>query len=208
MEDEKKINAEEGNELETESGNCDGSVKTEAESEDTAGVDKGTGKSEKAEDETGGEMMKLKEQIEAKDEELREYIELVQMVKAEFDNYKKRTAREKEQLYTDISGDIILKILPVIDNLERAVSSSSADGDAATIISGMEMILKQLKDILSKEGLEEIESAGQKFDPNYHNAVMHVDDESIGQNEIVEVFQKGYRLKDKIIRHSMVKVAN
>jgi Molecular chaperone GrpE (heat shock protein) len=154
------------------------------------------------------EVANLKKQLLQKDEELKGHIELAQRVKAEFDNYRKRTAREKEQLYSDITGDIITRLLPVIDNLERAISTSSEGSDSKAIISGMEMILKQFKDILAKEGIEEIEASGKEFDPQYHNAVMHIEDEAYGSNTIAEVFQKGYRLKDKVIRHSMVKVAN
>lgn len=208
MEDKKKDDAAESVEKdETKSKTEDASGKeTKVESKNANETsEKG---SETDKDEENEEISKLNEQLKKKDGELKEYIELAQRVKAEFDNYKKRTAREKEQLYTDISGDIISKLLPVVDSLERAVSSSPDGSDSGTLMDGMEMILKQLKDVLKKEGLEEIESSGKKFDPRFHNAVMHVEDESLGQNEIVEVFQKGYKLKGKIIRHSMVKVAN
>jgi molecular chaperone GrpE len=154
------------------------------------------------------EIIQLKGQLAKKEEELKDYIELTQRVKAEFDNYRKRTAREKEQLYTDITGDIILKLLPVVDNMERAVSSSADTSDYKKLVDGMEMILRQFKDILTKEGLEEVESKGAKFDPNTHSAVMHIEDEAFDENTIVEVFQKGYKIKDKVIRPSMVKVAN
>lgn len=208
MENEKKVdtteNIKDDDELKTELENAAGEESNDGAKNATSKDEVPEEGTEKAED----EVMKLKEQLEKKDSELEKYIELAQRVKAEFDNYKKRTAREKEQLYADITGDVISKLLPVIDNLERAVSTSSDISDAGSLISGMEMILKQFKDVLSKEGLEEIDCAGQEFDPRYHNAVMHVEDESLGENEIVEVFQKGYKIKDKIIRHSMVKVAN
>ncbi|HBM79771.1 MAG: nucleotide exchange factor GrpE [Clostridiales bacterium] len=148
----------------------------------------------------------LDSELKEKDKQLSQYIELAQRIKAEFDNYKKRTIREKEQLYTDISANVILKLLPVVDNLERAVSSDASDGKS--ILEGLKMILKQIKDVLCKEGVEEIQSVGKNFDPNLHNAVMHIEDKSYKANTIVEEFQKGYKLKDKVIRHSMVKVAN
>lgn len=148
----------------------------------------------------------LKKQLQEKDNELRAYTELAQRVKAEFDNYKKRIAKEREQQYTDITGDIIFKFLPIIDNLERAISVNS--DDSSIIADGIEMILKQFKEILSKEGVEEIEALGQQFNPYYHEAVMHIEDEEYESNAITEVFRKGYKIKDKILRHSMVKVAN
>lgn len=150
----------------------------------------------------------LKIQLKKKDDELKTYIELAQRVKAEFENYKKRTLKEKEQLYTDTSADIITKLLPVVDNMERALSSAMESKDTDKLIEGLEMISKQLKDILSKEGVEEIPAENEQFDPNFHNAVMHVEDESYSSNTIAEVFQKGYKIKDKILRYSMVKVAN
>lgn len=156
--------------------------------------------------ETVNEIEALNKQIEDKEKELKSYVELSQRLKAEFENYKKRTAREKEQLYTDILSDIVSMLLPVIDNMERAASSDSEDNTA--LMEGLSMILKQLKDILKKEGVEEIDALGNQFDPSLHNAVMHVEDESYDVNTVVEVFQKGYRIKDKVIRHSMVKVAN
>lgn len=148
----------------------------------------------------------LKEELGKKDGQLNEYIELAQRVKAEFDNYRKRVSKEKEQLYVDVKGDIISELLPVIDNMERAVSTEAADADS--VLEGVRMVLKQFMDILSKQGLEEIQALGNQFDPAYHNAVMHIEDESYDSNTVAEVFQKGYKLKDKVVRHSMVKVAN
>jgi molecular chaperone GrpE len=152
------------------------------------------------------EIDKLKKQLEEKENELNGYIDIAKRIKAEFENYKKRTLREKEQLYTDITGDVVSKFLPVIDNLERAAASDSEDVESMS--KGLKMILKQFNDVLSKEGVEEIEAMGKEFDPNLHNAVMHTTDESVDEGVIVEVFQKGYKIKDKVIRHSVVKVAN
>ena len=124
---------------------------------------------------------------------------------AEFDNYKKRSAKERENIYTDVRVDTVTKFLPVYDNLERALKAETAD---EAYKKGVEMTFNQLLDVFKKLGVEEIESVGKTFDPNFHNAVMHVEDESLGENEIVEEFQKGFKIGDKVIRFSMVKVAN
>ena len=124
---------------------------------------------------------------------------------AEFDNYKKRSAKERENIYTDVRVDTVTKFLPVFDNLERALKTETAD---EAYKKGVEMTFNQLMDVFKKLGVEEIESVGKPFDPQLHNAVMHVEDEALGENEIVEEFQKGFKIGDKVIRHSMVKVAN
>ena len=124
---------------------------------------------------------------------------------AEFDNYKKRSAKERENIYTDVRVDTVTKFLPVFDNLERAMKTETAD---EAFKKGVEMTFNQLMDVFKKLGVEEIESIGKPFDPKLHNAVMHVEDEALGENEIVEEFQKGFKIGDKVIRHSMVKVAN
>ncbi len=124
---------------------------------------------------------------------------------AEFDNYKKRSAKERENIYTDVRVDTVTKFLPVFDNLERAMKTETAD---EAFKKGVEMTFNQLMDVFKKLGVEEIESVGKPFDPKLHNAVMHVEDEAFGENEIVEEFQKGFKIGDKVIRHSMVKVAN
>ena len=124
---------------------------------------------------------------------------------AEFDNYKKRSAKERENIYTDVRVDTVTKFLPVFDNLERALKTETAD---EAYKKGVEMTFNQLMDVFKKLGVEEIESVGKPFDPQLHNAVMHVEDEALGENEIVEEFQKGFKIGDKVIRFSMVKVAN
>jgi len=124
---------------------------------------------------------------------------------AEFDNYKKRSAKERENIYTDVRVDTVSKFLPVYDNLERALKAETAD---EAYKKGVELTFNQLLDVFKKLGVEEIESVGKAFDPNLHNAVMHVEDEEKGENEIVEEFQKGFKVGDKVIRFSMVKVAN
>ena len=124
---------------------------------------------------------------------------------AEYDNYRKRSQREKDALYADIRADTLKSFLPVYDNLMRALNQSTAD---EAYRKGVEMIMAQFNQTLEKLGVEKIESLGKTFDPALHNAVMHVDDEEKGENEIVEVFQEGFRLGDKVIRFAMVKVAN
>ena len=124
---------------------------------------------------------------------------------AEFDNFRKRTEKEKASMYVIGARDIVEKILPVVDNFERGLAQAP-EGDA--FADGMKMNYKQLMTALDEMGVKEIEAKGKEFDPNLHNAVMHVEDENAGTNEVVEVFQKGYTYKDFVVRHSMVKVAN
>jgi molecular chaperone GrpE len=126
-------------------------------------------------------------------------------VSAELENFKKRTAREKEEIFTYAAADVIEKFLPVLDNLERALSQTPEESPFAD---GVRMVAKQFEDVLEKLGALAIETSEQPFDPNLHNAVMHAEDEAFGPNQIVEEFMKGYIYKDKVIRHSMVKVAN
>ncbi len=124
---------------------------------------------------------------------------------AEYDNYRRRTAKEKENIWTDAKADTAAALLPVYDNLERAVKQETAD---EAYKKGVEMTMTQLKDVFAKLGIEEIPALGQTFDPNVHNAVLHIDDEQLGENEVAEVFQAGFRCGDKVLRCSMVKVAN
>ena len=124
---------------------------------------------------------------------------------ADFDNFKKRTSKEVTSTYTNAVTDTVEKLLPVMDNFERAMLSADENDEFAK---GITMIYKQLKEVFDTIGVKEIEALGKTFDPNLHNAVMHVDDEEKGEGEIVEEFMKGYMLKDKVIRHSVVKVAN
>ena len=126
---------------------------------------------------------------------------------AEYDNFRKRSAREREGVYTDAYCDALSQILPVLDNLERAAQFNTEDAESP-MAKGLELTLKSFVETLNKMGVYEIEALGKEFDPNLHNAVMHVDDESVGENTVVEVFMKGYKKGDKVLRHSMVKVAN
>ena len=124
---------------------------------------------------------------------------------AEYDNFRKRSQKEKDRLYADIKAETLKKFLPVYDNLVRALDQSTED---EAYRRGVEMIMNQFNTTMEKLGVTEIESLGQKFDPAFHNAVMHVEDAEKGENEIVEVFQKGFLMGDKVIRFAMVKVAN
>lgn len=123
---------------------------------------------------------------------------------AEYDNFRKRTSKEKEAIYTNACEDILKEMLPVLDNLERAIT---VDGELEDFKKGIEMTIKQFNDSLEKLEVEEISTDGE-FDPNVHNAVMHIEDDNYEKNSIAEVFQKGYKRGDKVLRHSMVKVAN
>ena len=124
---------------------------------------------------------------------------------AEYDNYRKRSAKEREAIFTDVKTDTVAKFLPVYDNLVRALAQETAD---EAYKKGVEMIMNQFMDVMTKLGVTEIEAVGKEFDPEIHNAVMHVDDASLGENIIAEEFQKGFKLGEKVIRFSVVKVAN
>ena len=124
---------------------------------------------------------------------------------AEFDNYRKRTEKEKSSMYIIGANDIVEKMLPIVDNFERGLAQAPEDDPFAE---GMKMIYKQMMTAFDEMGVKPIEAVGKEFDPNLHNAVMHVEDESVGENIVVEEFQKGYTYKDFVVRHSMVKVAN
>ena len=143
-----------------------------------------------------------------KDQKIEELEDRLKRNLAEFDNFRKRTEKEKSAMFDMGAKTILEKLLPVIDNFERAFSTVPEDPEAAQYAKGMEMIYRQLLKNLEDAGATPIDCKGKPFDPNYHNAVMHVEDESLGENVIVEEFQKGYMYKDSVLRYSMVKVAN
>ena len=153
--------------------------------------------------ELGETQKKLSEQT-AKNAEL---TDMYKRLLAEFDNYKKRTARELDGRYQDAKFDTVKNILPVLDNFERALKTEAPE-ECRQYMEGVEMTFTQLKGILEGFGVREIDALGQKFDPQYHNAVLHTDDDSVPENTVVEVFEKGYTLGDKVLRYSIVKVAN
>ena len=147
---------------------------------------------------SNGELAKTKQELE-------ETTDRLKRIMAEFENYKKRSSKEKEMLYNSILSDIISSFLPVIDNLEKAAEAKTEDENYKQ---GLELVLKQFKDVLTKFGVEEIKTVGETFDPEVHEAVSSVQDDTKGEKEIVQEFRKGYKIGTKVIRHSMVIVAN
>lgn len=149
-----------------------------------------------------------KEKKDKKDEKIEELTDRLTRQMAEFDNFRKRTEREKSQMYEIGAKDIIEKILPVIDNFERGLAAVPEESKEDPFVEGIEKIYKQIMTTLEGVGVKPIEAVGQEFNPDFHNAVMHVEDEEAGENIITEEFQKGYMYHDSVVRHSMVKVAN
>lgn len=148
----------------------------------------------------------VKASLEAK---IKEWEDKYMRLYAEYDNFQKRSKREKDARYADAVVDVVAEILPVADNLERALAVEIEGEEAKKVLEGVQMVKKQMDDILTKLEVSEIAAVGEEFDPNMHNAVMHVEDEKVTDNTVVEEFMKGYRYKgDRVIRHSMVKVAN
>ena len=177
------------------------------ESKETAPVEEEPKKEKKSKPkkEKDKESKKAPDLKEAAEKLVREEKDRYLRLAAEYDNFRKRSQKEKDSLYTDIKVDTLRKFLPVYDNLERALKQATAD---EAYRKGVEMIMAQFKSTMDGLGVTEIAAEGEKFDPEKHNAVMHVEDESFGENEIVEVFQRGFTLGDKVIRFAMVKVAN
>ena len=149
-----------------------------------------------------------KEKKDKKDEKIEELTDRLTRQMAEFDNFRKRTDKEKSQMYEVGAKDIIEKILPVVDNFERGLDAVKEEEKEDPFVEGMEKIYKQIMTALEGVGVKPIEAVGQEFNPDFHNAVMHVEDEEAGENIITEEFQKGYMYHDSVVRHSMVKVAN
>ncbi len=150
----------------------------------------------------------FKKKKDKKDEQIEELNDRLMRNLAEFENYRKRTEKEKSMMFEMGAKDIIEKVLPVIDNFERGLNTISEEEREGAFAKGIEAIYKQLLQTLETAGVKQIEAVGKEFDPNFHNAVMHVDDEEQGENLVVEEFQKGYIYRDTVVRHSMVKVAN
>ena len=181
-------------------------------------IDETTETSEKVENEEAEETAKDTEKKsgkklfgkkkDKKDEKIEELTDKLTRQMAEFDNFRKRTEKEKSQMYEVGAKDIIEKILPVVDNFERGLDAVKEEDKEDPFVQGMEKVYKHL--LTTLEGIEAkpIEAVGQPFDPNFHNAVMHVEDENFGENIVAEEFQKGYTYRDSVVRHSMVKVAN
>lgn len=152
------------------------------------------------------EKKEKKKKKDKKDEQIEALTDRVQRQMAEFENFRRRTDLEKSQMFATGAKSIIEKILPVVDNFERGLATVEEGADPFS--DGMLMIYRQLQTSLAEAGVKEIEAVGQEFNPDFHNAVMHVDDEEVGENIVVEEFQKGYMYQDTVVRHSMVKVAN
>ena len=150
----------------------------------------------------------FKKKKDPRDEKIEELTARVKRQMAEFENFRKRTEKEKSSMYEMGARDIIERILPVIDNFERGLAVIPEDKKEDPIAEGMEKIYKQIQKVFEEAGVKPIEAAGKEFDPNFHNAVMHVEDESLGENIVAEELQKGYMYRDSVVRHSMVKVAN
>ncbi len=165
-----------------------------------------------AEEKASGKKKKEKKEKKAKkdprDQQIEELKDRLMRQMAEFDNYRKRTEKEKSQRYEVGAKDVVEKILPVVDNFERGLAAVPEDEKENPFIDGMEKIYKQLMTTLEGIGVKPIEAVGQEFNPDFHNAVMHVEDEEVGENIVVEELQKGYLYRDSVVRHSMVKVAN
>ena len=151
---------------------------------------------------------KLNDDLKEQRKKADEYFEHLKRNMAEFDNFRKRTEKEKSAMYEIGAKDIVEKLLPVVDNFERGFQSVAEEDKEDAFVTGMEMVYKQLMTMLEGVGVKPIEAIGQEFNPDLHNAVMHVEDETVGDNIIVEEFQKGYTYRDSVVRYSMVKVAN
>ncbi len=164
--------------------------------------------SEEKEEGKRGLFGKKKEKKDPRDAQIEELTDRLKRTMAEFDNYRKRTDKEKSAMFEIGAKDIVERMLPVIDNFERGLNSVPEDAKATPFVEGMEMIYKQLLKNLEEAGVKPIEALGQPFDPNFHNAVMHIEDESLGENVVAQELQKGYMYRDSVVRFSMVQVAN
>ena len=181
----------------------------EAEAEETEETSEEAGSGDAKEDtekKTGKKLFSTKK--DKKDEKIEELTDKLTRQMAEFDNFRKRTEKEKSQMYEIGAKDIIEKILPVVDNFERGLDAVKEEDKEDPFVQGMEKVYKHLLTTLEGIEVKPIEAVGQPFDPNFHNAVMHVEDENFGENIVAEEFQKGYTYRDSVVRHSMVKVAN
>ena len=193
-ENDKEEDSEESREGENkEAGEAD--AKEEEKTEDTAEPKK-------------SKLFEKKNKKDKKDEQIADLTDKLTRQMAEFDNYRKRTEKEKSAMYEIGAKDIVEKILPVVDNFERGLQSVAEENKEDPFVQGMDKIYKQLMTTLEGIGVKPIEAVGQEFNPDFHNAVMHIEDEEAGENVVVEEFQKGYMYRESVVRHSMVKVAN
>ncbi len=151
------------------------------------------------------EINELKDKIELQKNELEEQEDRIKRLMAEFENFKKRSDKERTALYNSVMGDVIISLLPVLDNLEKAANTETSDEQYKN---GIDMVLGQFKEVLKANNVTEIEAVGKKFDPSIHEAVSSVEDKNLGEKEIKEEFRKGYMIGDRVLRHSLVVVAN
>lgn len=182
--------------------NPEQTVETAAETQESEKAPKGKKKKEKGYTFTREQVEQMELAVKQLDSVKDQFVRLT----AEYENYRKRTAKEKESIYQDAQIDTIKAFLPVYDNLERAASAEGGEDDPHK--KGLELIFHQYQEILGKLGVTEIPALGQTFDPEKHNAVMHIDDENYGENVVAQVFQAGFMLGDRVLRHSIVQVAN
>lgn len=202
--EEAKKNAQEAEETEAGTEEMAEEETEEKEAEETEAKTEESEEDKKSEKKLFGK----KNKKDKKDEKIEELTDRLTRQMAEFDNFRKRTDKEKSQMYEVGAKDIIEKILPVVDNFERGLGSVPEEEKNAPFVEGMEKIYKQLMTTLESVGVKPIEAVGQEFNPDFHNAVMHVEDDELGENIIAEEFQKGYMYRESVVRHSMVKVAN
>ena len=187
---------------------ADQETASKAETSETAEGEGTSGKDTEDQPEKKGFFGKKKEKKDKKDQQIEELTDRVKRQMAEFDNYRKRTDKENAAMVEVGAKSVIEKVLPVVDNFERGLAAVPEDQKGSPFAEGMEKIYKQLMTVLEELEVKPIEALGKEFDPNLHNAVMHIEDEELGENVIAEEFQKGYTYRDGVVRHSMVKVAN
>ena len=180
----------------------------EAGNEASAGETEAKEAEEKADKKAEKKEKKAKKKKDKKDEQIEDLTDRLRRQMAEFENFRKRTEKEKSQMFDMGAKTIVEKVLPVIDNFERGLAAVPEDKKEDAFVVGMDKIYKQFLTTLEEAGVKPIEAVGQEFDPNFHNAVMHVEDEGLGENIVAEELQKGYMYRDAVVRHSMVKVAN
>ena len=202
--EEAKKNAQEAEETEVGTEEMAEEETEEKEAEETEAKTEESEEDKKSEKKLFGK----KNKKDKKDEKIEKLTDRLARQMAEFDNFRKRTDKEKSQMYEVGAKDIIEKILPVVDNFERGLDAVKEEDKEDPFVQGMEKVYKHLMTTLEEIEVKPIEAVGKEFDPNFHNAVMHVDDENFGENIVAEEFQKGYTYRDSIVRHSMVKVAN
>ena len=179
-----------------------------AEEDSKEETSEGTEEKEESEDSSGKKLFGKKNKKDKKDEKIEELTDKLTRQMAEFDNFRKRTEKEKSQMYEIGAKDIIDKILPIVDNFERGLGAVTEEEKEDPFVQGMQKIYKQMMSTLEALDVKPIEAVGQEFNPDFHNAVMHVEDENLGENVVAEELQKGYTYRDTVVRHSMVKVAN